>query len=369
MYGKAMPCAAVITYEVDPDRPADQHLRAARQELGRRLAEFLGCPFEGEFSPDRRYGGRTYFIPGDTLDAATASALNIKGEDDLFGGVVPAPFIATKSITHSLIDPCAAAPAGWSHPLGARLTNAVLNGCSAFSRDDARRAGTQLLERGAVRTKPALASAGRDQTLVTDRVELGRVLDIMGEDAIACGLVIEENLVAVETFSVGQVRVAGHVASYFGVQRMTTDNFGEPVYGGSDLLVAPGNFDVLLALDLSDKARLAVSQARIYDASAFEAFPGLFASRRNYDVVSGRDSSGEQRMGVLEQSWRMGGASAAELAALEAFRADPTLRAVRASSFEAYGAVEPPVGATIYFLGVDNRIGPMARYSTVEAHD
>ena len=364
-----MTCAAVLTYEIDPHHPSDQHIRAARQELGHRLAGFVGCPFEGEFSSDRAYAGRPYFIPGDTLHAATASALGIEGEDDLFGGVVPAPFVATKSITHALIDASAAAPAGWSHALGSRITDATLNGFSVFSRDDARRAAAQLLEGGAVRTKPAYASAGRDQTVVTNQAELDSVLDGMSEDDIAFGLVIEENLVEVETYSVGQVRVAGHVASYFGVQRMTSDNFGDPVYGGSDLLVAPGDFDMLLALDLSEQMRSAVSQARTYDAAAFEAFPGLFASRRNYDVVTGRDSRGDRRTGVLEQSWRMGGASAAEIAALDAFRADSTLRAVRASSFEAYGKVTPPEGAIIYFHGIDDRIGPMSRYATVARHD
>ncbi len=360
-----MPCAAVLTYEIDPLAAADQHIRAAQHELGRRLAGFVGCPFDGAYSPDRIYVDRPYFIPDGTLPVAIAERLGITGEEDLFGGVVPAPFVATKSITHSLVDPAAAAPAAWSHALGARLRGATLNGYSVFTGADARRAGERLLVRGAARTKPALASAGRDQTVVTDRAELDRVLDAMGEDAIAHGLVIEENLIDVETYSVGQIRVAGHVASYFGVQRMTADNFGEPVYGGSDLLVAPGDFGTLLALDLTDEVRFVVAQAQVYDAAAFDAFAGLFASRRNYDVVGGRDSRGSRRVGVLEQSWRMGGASAAELAALDAFRSDPTQRAVRASSFEAYGGVDPPAGAQIYFHGIDDRIGPISRYATV----
>jgi hypothetical protein len=79
-----MTCAAVITYEIDPHRPADQHIRAARQKLGHRLAGFVGCPFEGEFSPDRDYAGRPYFIPGDTLHAAIASALGIEARRDTF---------------------------------------------------------------------------------------------------------------------------------------------------------------------------------------------------------------------------------------------------------------------------------------------
>ena len=59
------------------------------------------------------------------------------------------------------------------------------------------------------------------------------------------GLVLEENLVDVTTHSVGQVRVAELVASYHGTQRLTSDNHGEQVYGGSDLLVVRGGFDAL----------------------------------------------------------------------------------------------------------------------------
>ena len=44
------------------------------------------------------------------------------------------------------------------------------------------------------------------------------------------------------------------------------------------------------------------------------AFPGLFASRCNYDVVTGADGVGKHHSGVLEQSWRAGGASGAEIA-------------------------------------------------------
>ena len=364
-----MSSAAVVTYQLHPHMLADQHLRVARQTLGQQIAGFLGGRFEGEFAAGRTYDGQPYFIPSDTLQAEIAAGLGIKGEDDLFGGVVPAPFVATKAITHPLIDAAADAPPGWSHALGPRLGPVTLTGYSAFSRDDARRAGARLLIAGAVRTKPALATAGRDQTVVTSQVELDRVFDAMDEAEVAHGLVIEENLVEVETYSVGQVRMAGQIASYFGVQRATADNFGEPVYGGSDLLVAPGPFEMLLALDLPEHARLAVSQARTYDQAAFDAFPGLFASRRNYDVVSGLDGRGVRRGGVLEQSWRMGGASAAELAALAAFRADPTLRAARASSFEAYGQVDLPADAIVHFHGVDDRIGPISRYATVAPHD
>ena len=93
-------------------------------------------------------------------------------------------------------------------------------------------------------------------------------------------------------------------------------------------------------------------------------------SRRNYDVLHGRDARGRWHCGVLEQSWRIGGASGPEVAALEAFRADPLLRAVRAHSTERYGAhAAPPPGAIVHFHGVDPVAGPLVKYTMVEPHE
>jgi hypothetical protein len=182
------------------------------------------------------------------------------------------------------------------------------------------------------------------------------------------GLVLEENLLEVTTYSAGQVRVADLTATYYGSQRLTTDNAGDEVYGGSDLVVARGDFDALSRLPLSESICIAVGQARAYDA-ATSVFSGMFASRRNYDVAQGLDARGQQRSGVLEQSWRIGGATGAEIAALEAFRSDPDLRVVRASTYEVYGTSEPPPPhATVFFRGRDERIGPLTKYMMVETH-
>jgi hypothetical protein len=134
------------------------------------------------------------------------------------------------------------------------------------------------------------------------------------------------------------------------------------------LVVARGGFEALVALNPPEGARLAVAQAQIYDQAAMDCFAGMFASRRNYDIAQGLDAAGRLRCGVLEQSWRIGGASGAEVAALEAFRADPGLRAVRASTVEIYGEAEPPPDATVYFQGVDERDGPMTKYARTEPH-
>ena len=92
----------------------------------------------------------------------------------------------------------------------------------------------------------------------------------------------------------------------------------------------------------------------------------MLASRSNYDVAEGRDPAGRQCIGVLEQSWRIGGASGAEVAALEALDDDPALQTVRASTTEVYGPNVPvPEGATVYFAGVDDHLGPITKYAQV----
>jgi hypothetical protein len=156
-------------------------------------------------------------------------------------------------------------------------------------------------------------------------------------------------------------------ASYHGVQRLTVNNHGHHVYGGSDLVVVRGDFDALTHLDMSGEARTAIAQARAFDAAVQIGYAGFFASRRNYDVAWGAEASGRAYGGVLEQSWRLGGASAAEIGALKAFKTDPTVRAVRASTWEIYGPKPAvPSDACVYYHGVDPQAGEITKYYTVE---
>jgi hypothetical protein len=181
------------------------------------------------------------------------------------------------------------------------------------------------------------------------------------------GLVVEQNLSDVTTYSVGQVRVANMVATYHGTQLLTTNNKGAEIYGGSDLVVVRGDFDALLASTPSEDVRLAIAQARVYNDAADECLPGFVSSRRNYDVASGVDAMGNRRSGVLEQSWRPGGATGAEIGALEAFAAHPSLRAVRAFTREIYGeSLALPANAAVYFSGIDPHVGRMTKYAWTE---
>jgi hypothetical protein len=360
----------VVEYSPQAGGFADTHERITRAEIAKRLAVLMGFAYAGEYDPSAHYPGWVYFVPSDTLVGVEhAARLGITGDHHLFGGVVPYPFVATKAITHPLVGPDAYTPEGWSDAFPNQVQDAVLFGYSVFTPEQAQAAGKRLLESGPIRLKPVHTTAGRGQRVVASMTQLADALAAINPAELRVGgLVLEENLTAVSTYSVGQVRVADLTATYYGVQRLTNDNAGDEVYGGSDLVVVRGNFDALVRLSLPESIRVAVEQARVYDA-ATSIFPGLFASRRNYDVAQGLNAHGQRRSGVLEQSWRMGGATGAEIAALQAFHADPALQVVRASTFEIYGeSPAPPPRTTVYFRGVDERVGLLTKYTVVEAH-
>jgi hypothetical protein len=162
----------------------------------------------------------------------------------------------------------------------------------------------------------------------------------------------------------GEVTIGGATLSYYGTQRTVRNNDARPVYGGSDLVCVRGGWKVLTALPMPAAVGAAVAAARCYDAATED---GFMASRRNYDVAQGIDPDGRSRSGVLEASWRIGGASSAELAALAAFARDPSLQIVRAAHVEEYGkGRRAPADAMVEFQGNDPEAGPLLRYTVVK---
>ncbi len=349
---------------------ASQHEQLTRMEVVRRLARLKGFAVGDEFTPEPmgQLGQPTYLVPSDTLvGTAHAAALGVHGRQDLFGGVVPRAFIATKAITHPLVETYAQAPEGWRHDFHAAIASAVLRGHSAFNCADAMAAGRKLLAHGSVRVKLVHETGGRGQTVVSDMAELQACLELLDEHNVErYGLVLEQNLTPVETLSVGQVVVGDTTATYYGQQHLTRNNTGREVYAGSELHVVRGGFDALLTSELPDAVRVAVEQALVYDTAVTHLYPGFFASRTNYDIAQGQDAQGRWRSGVLEQSWRLGGATGAELAALEVLAVDPSCNRVHTRCVEAYGEdAQLPAGATLYFQGVDDQLGPMLKYAMV----
>lgn len=350
---------------LDTREHTPEHEHGSHQQLAHRLAALLGTQVV-----DVAKGHNLYYLPTTTLiDPVHYNAQGIRTTADFFGGLVKRPYMATKAISHPL--PAAAKfPLGWTDTFARKASDALLRGYTVFSLDDARRAAQLLLTEGPLRLKPVRATAGRGQRVINTLAELDEALTGLDEQEIAVwGLGLEENLDKVETFSVGQVLVAGITCSYYGTQQLTRDNSGESVYGGSDLVVVRGGYEPLLQLDLEEPVRLAITQARLYEQAAIESFPGFMASRRNYDIARGVTAQGQLRSGVLEQSWRIGGASSAEILALQAFADDPTLERVRASTHEVFGEIELPTDATVFYQGDDSELGRLCKYARIRSYD
>lgn len=341
------------------------HQAATHRALSQRLARLLDLPFGGDCAP----GHSGYLVPRATLRGRRVARRHaLRSEYDLFGGWVVHGWMATKAIVHPLVSPHAVTPYGWVAGLPEQATPLTLSGFTAFSPADAHEAGMRLLRAGPVRIKPVSADGGRSQLVARNEDELVQAigaLSLGGE--LADVVTLEEDLAEVETYSVGQVRLPDRIASYCGTQRLTRNNHGGLAYGGSQLLVVDGGFERLLRLPLPDTMREATLRAVAFDALADRHLPGFIASRRNYDVAVGLGADGRRRIGVLEQSWRIGGASGAEIIALERMARDPSVRAVTARTVETYGVTtEFPDDALVYFHGHDPEVGPLIKYACVD---
>lgn len=350
---------------------APQHEVETNRALARWLAQVLGLKFGGSYDAGLHAGRELYLLPTQTLvGPAQARELHIKGPEDLWGGYVDHDFICTKAISHGLLSHEAKAPEGWSPLFCERVRKVVLAGVSVFALEDARPAATRLLDGGPIRLKPVHACAGRGQEVIHSLDEFDAILarpEAM--KMFSAGVVLEQDLHDVVTHSVGQSFIGDHVISYCGEQYLTQDGQGEDVYGGSNLLVVPGYYEDLLKLDLPADVREAIEQAQVFDSAADEAYPGFYASRRNYDIAQGHDSDGQRRSGVLEQSWRMGGASSAEVAALQSFINDPGLKAIRVCSVETYVDQALPADAIEIYRGPAENSDFLLKYVTVKSYD
>ncbi|WP_415771729.1 DUF3182 family protein [Pseudomonas sp. LB3P38] len=357
----------VVAHSVRPEAPL--HEVETNRALARWLAQILGLKYGGSYDPELHNGRDLYLLPTQTLvGVAAARQLGVKGPEDLWGGYVDHDFICTKAISHGLRNKDAHAPEGWSPLFSERVRSVVLDGLSVFSMDDARPAAEHLLYSGPIRIKPIHACAGRGQEVIKSLDQFDAILARPEAKALFTeGVVLEQDQVI--THSVGQSFIGDTVLSYCGDQYLTEDGEGEQVYGGSNLLVVRGHYDDLLELELPDDVRLAIRQAQVFDRAADEAYPGFYASRRNYDIAQGVDSNGKQRSGVLEQSWRMGGASSAEVAALQSFVNDPGMRAIRVSSVETYIDQPLPADAIEVYRGPAQNSDFLLKYVTVKSYD
>lgn len=325
----------------------DPHELAVLHCAAGRLAALFGARRLAAAAPLPPCG--RYWIPSATLSRREASALGVSDGSQLWGGIVPAAYVATKLVSHPRRGRRAAAPKGWIDIIG--LEDCTLPGWSVFCRDDALAAGLELLRGGAVRLKHPQARGGQGQRVVRSEEELGNWLDAASPQSLQQGLVLERDLAESTTFSVGfSTLPGGHRIAYVGTQRNLITPQGVAGYGGSRLEVVRGGFAELEATLRPGKARAAVQAASRYDAVIRHAY-GVVASRCNYDVIAGVDRLGRRHHGVLEQSWRFGGASMAELLAIERFTLLPGLQRVVAETVESFAGERVPAGAVMTWRG------------------
>ncbi len=348
--------------------PAHGHERATHAWVCSEIARLLGARDGGlgdSAIPDEDAECRTLHVPDDTLTIEQAQALGIDDAGGLLGGIVPHAFVATKVIGHPLISDTAAHIDGWNQALATALVPATLPGYTVFSREDALHALDLLLAEGGVRLKLPTGVGGNGQWRITGAAALLQALDTLPEEYLRThGAVLERNILQPVTHSVGELSVAGIQIAYYGTQCSVRNVQGDEVYGGSSLHVHRGSLEALLATTLPPLQRRVVEQACRYDRCIVAATAGLHISRRNYDVVSGEDAHAGSVCGVLEQSWRIGGATPAELAAIACFHQHASRHWVRASTHEIY-AGEPPADAQVYYRATQPGAGPRYKYRRV----
>ena len=221
------PNGVVVLYSGDERHYACEHERATRTGIARRLATLKGFDFGGTYEASARYPGlgllRAERHARRARTCRTSSAC--ADEHDLFGGVVPFAFVATKALTHPLTGPDARAPVGWSREFGCRVRDAVRAGWYRVPLGDARHAGCACWSEDRCRLKPVgrPEASGRSWS-APRRSWKPRSTRWRPAEVAEHGLVLEEDLTDGDTYSVGQVRVAGLVVTYYGTQRLTRDN-------------------------------------------------------------------------------------------------------------------------------------------------
>lgn len=363
----------VVTYYRNNSRDDfSAHEIASFSYIAERIAALLSCDYTGDYTHQqvRAVDSQFYFVPSDTLSTDEAALLRIEGPNQIFGGCVPFSFLADKCITHTLVNNAEASPHGWSPQFGKSVQHVTLRGFSAFSRADALTAAAELLNYGDVRIKSPLNRGGNGQIVIdTMGVAKDFLLNIDEQDCREHGVVLESNLNNETTRSIGTVTVGNIQISYCGNQFTTKNTRGESVYGGSSIRAVRGTLNDLLDLNWSQEEVIAIAQAMIYDFAADRNFDGFYASRRNYDVAQGYDRDNQFCSGVLEQSWRIGGASPAEIAAIEAFATESELISVSATCREVHAICEVPENSSIYFRGADADVGHITKFVQTDAHE
>lgn len=317
----------------------------------------------------------------------------IESNTDVIGGWVSHGFLATKAIMHPAIDAQAQVPEGWNESNTQEFASAVkdhtLPGYSAFNWNDIVYGWVLLKNQYPnedIRIKKNAEAGGLGQKVIHSYEELVAFAASINEEELSnSGVVLEVNLVDADpriiTGSVGSLEINGIKLSYLGSQRIDPNpGEGKESYLGSDLIVTRGTMADLVNLpddfisedhEYNDKLRKMATSAHHFDAATTDILNGnVIASRRNYDVLWGKgekDQSGEAKeyYGVVDQSWRVGGATGAELIAACIFQSEQNAVAVKASTYHVFEDEPIPEGAVVFVENYDGDDGPKNIYTVL----
>lgn len=345
-----------VIVHMNPDSD-EQHrstfLRNRNTALATRIATMLGgkvCDLAAA------NGFPRYFVPLNALSQPFATEQGIQTLDDLYGSVVQHHLHGHKGVLHKLV-PGGYAPAPYSRSFAQTVTPAVLPGFTAFSPEDAAQAFTELEGQGhVVRYKDPRQANCRGQAVVENADHAKWLAGQLGEHLSQQGAVLEANLRNPETFNVGLLHFDGKSYSFIGDQRIAKDTKGAETYVGTTLRMVRGGLGQLAQAPGLDAAKQwGVRQAQTV-GDAYDHLD-VMSSRMELDVIQGTSGDSDETLsGVADPALRPGGASSAELLAIEKLRDNPALSEVSTRVDVHFGT--PPKSLighkTLFFVG-ENR--------------
>ncbi|MGH7158365.1 MAG: DUF3182 family protein [Candidatus Saccharimonadales bacterium] len=308
------------------------------------VAEHLAALLGGQVCGLQDSAREQYHVPHAALIREESQEKGITSENDLFGGVVEIASHRDKAILHPTVKDCERKNEWHSSEFAKLVSSAVLPGFSVFSSADSQKAFQELEDQGyTVRCKDPTRDGSGGQWIIKDSGHLEQIIAGLPADQISeQGIVLEPNLFDPQTLSVGQIYLDGKFYSYFGHQESTTSPKGNSTYGGTTLTMVRGTFETLATTSSEPIIRRAVQQAKtVYDAySIYEPI----ISRANFDVVRGEAKNNQILSGVVDQSLRIGGATPAEVLAIEALKAQPSAQQVTSRVTIRWNPESTPVG-------------------------
>lgn len=331
---------------------ADTFVIQRNHSLAGFLAKLTGRKYQGDLSLNTKIDSRDILFPHKSLPVSAGEELGVTSQNQIFGSVIE-PIYAEKSIFHPLINKPEVAPRNFPHKFPKQLfeSKATLPGYTVFCLDDALSAFELLKLQGVVvRLKDPQGSSGTKQLIVASRTEVEEFVKSIDPSKLkALGLVLESNLInssdpkaALRAYSAGWTVIDGKIYSYIGEQM-----FGETGtvdrYLGTKLYMVRGTTNNLI--DFAKEKKLqSILQCLSKVKRAMVFLPYLIGSRINFDFLVGIPETLpanryiKERTYVVEQSFRVGGATPAELLGIQYLNTHKNAEIVTAISRVHYGS-------------------------------